>query len=170
MNEAILVLLGVMPVLVIVAGLHDLTTMKIPNWISGLLILGFFPTALLLGLPLSAVGASVGLAVAALLVGAGMFALKWLGGGDAKLLAAVTLWLGLSGVLPFLLFTAMAGGGLCLLLLLARARLQVFAVNGPVWITRLLAPKGDVPYGVAIAVGALLAYPSSPMVQAFAGG
>ena len=170
MNEAILALLGVMPVLVIVAGLHDLTTMKIPNWISGLLILGFFPTALLLGLPLSAVGASVGLAVAALLVGAGMFALKWLGGGDAKLLAAVTLWLGLSGVLPFLLFTAMAGGGLCLLLLLARARLQVYAVNGPIWITRLLAPKGDVPYGVAIAVGALLAYPSSPLVQAFAGG
>lgn len=170
MNEAILALLGVMPVLVIVAGLHDLTTMKIPNWISGLLILGFFPTALLLGLPLSAVGASVGLAVAALLVGAGMFALKWLGGGDAKLLAAVTLWLGLSGVLPFLLFTAMAGGGLCLLLLLARARLQVYAVNGPVWITRLLAPKGDVPYGVAIAMGALLAYPSSPLVQAFAGG
>lgn len=170
MNEAILALLGVMPVLVIVAGLHDLTTMKIPNWISGLLILGFFPTALLLGLPLSAVATSVGLAVAALLVGAGMFALKWLGGGDAKLLAAVTLWLGLSGVLPFLLFTAMAGGGLCLLLLLARARLQVYAVNGPVWITRLLAPKGDVPYGVAIAVGALLAYPSSPLVQAFAGG
>lgn len=170
MNEAILALLGVMPVLVIVAGLHDLTTMKIPNWISGLLILGFFPTALLLGLPLSAVGASVGLAVAALLVGAGMFALKWLGGGDAKLLAAVTLWLGLSGVLPFLLFTAMAGGGLCLLLLLARARLQVYAVNGPIWITRLLAPKGDVPYGVAIAMGALLAYPSSPLVQAFAGG
>ncbi len=170
MNEAILALLGVMPVLVIVAGLHDLTTMKIPNWISGLLILGFCPTALLLGLPLSAVGASVGLAVAALLVGAGMFALKWLGGGDAKLLAAVTLWLGLSGVLPFLLFTAMAGGGLCLLLLLARARLQVYAVNGPIWITRLLAPKGDVPYGVAIAVGALLAYPSSPLVQAFAGG
>lgn len=170
MNEAILALLGVMPVLVIVAGLHDLTTMKIPNWISGLLILGFFPTALLLGLPLSAVATSVGLAVAALLVGAGMFALKWLGGGDAKLLAAVTLWLGLSGVLPFLLFTAMAGGGLCLLLLLARARLQVYAVNGPIWITRLLAPKGDVPYGVAIAVGALLAYPSSPLVQAFAGG
>ncbi len=170
MNEAILALLGVMPVLVIVAGLHDLTTMKIPNWISGLLILGFFPTALLQGLTLSAVAVSVGLAVAALLVGAGMFALRWLGGGDAKLLAAVTLWLGLSGVLPFLLFTAMVGGGLCLLLLLARAHLQVYAVNGPVWITRLLAPKGDVPYGVAIAAGALLAYPASPLVQAFAGG
>ncbi|MFC5388025.1 prepilin peptidase [Brevundimonas bullata] len=170
MNQAILALLGVMPVLVIVAGLHDVTTMKIPNWISGLLILAFFPTALLLGLPLSVASMSVGLAVAALLIGAGMFALKWLGGGDAKLMAAVTLWLGLSGALSFLLFTAMVGGGLCLGLILARAHLQVYALNGPVWITRLLEPKGDVPYGVAIAVGALLAYPSSPLVQAFAGG
>ena len=70
MTELSLVLLSVMPVLVIIAGLHDLITMKIPNWISGLLILGFFPAALALGLPLSVVGLSVGLAVAALFAGA----------------------------------------------------------------------------------------------------
>ena len=120
MTELSFALLGLMPVLVIVAGLHDLITMKIPNWISGLLILGFFPAALAMGLPLSAVGLSVAAAVVALFIGAGMFALRWLGGGDAKLLAAVMLWLGLSGALPFLLFTAMAGGGLCLLLIRRR--------------------------------------------------
>ncbi|MBD3833844.1 prepilin peptidase [Brevundimonas sp. P7753] len=169
MTELSFALLGLMPVLVIVAGLHDLTTMKIPNWLSGLLILGFFPAALALGLPLSVVGVSVGAAVVALLIGAGMFALRWLGGGDAKLLAAVMLWLGLPGAMPFLLFTAMAGGGLCLVLILARAHLQVYAGNGPVWVSRLLEPKGDVPYGVAIAIGALLAYPASPLVRAFAG-
>ena len=41
--------LAVLPALAIVAGLKDLTSMKIPNWISGLLILGFFPAALLVG-------------------------------------------------------------------------------------------------------------------------
>lgn len=169
MTELSLVLLSVMPVLVIIAGLHDLITMKIPNWISGLLILGFFPAALALGLPLSVVGLSVGLAVAALFVGAGMFALRWLGGGDAKLMAAVMLWLGMSGALPFLLQTAMMGGGLCLVLILARVHLQVYAMNAPVWVSRLMEPKGDVPYGVAIAVGALLAYPASPLVKAFIG-
>lgn len=169
MTELSFSLLGVMPVLVIVAGLHDLTTMKIPNWISGLLILGFFPAALVLGLPLSVVGLSVGLAVAALFVGAGMFALRWLGGGDAKLLAAVMLWLGLPGALPFLLFTAMAGGGLCLALITARAHLQFYAETGPVWVGRLLEPKGDVPYGVAIAVGALMAYPAGPLMKVFIG-
>ena len=55
-------------------------------------------------------------------------------------------------------------------LMAARARLQVFAMNGPAWVTRLMQPKGDIPYGVAIAVGALLAYPSSPLVQAFIAG
>ncbi|MET4683954.1 A24 family peptidase [Brevundimonas faecalis] len=170
MTELLFVLLGVMPVLVILAGVHDLATMKIPNWISGLLVLGFFPAALAAGLPLSAVLTCVAVGVGALLGGMGMFALNWLGGGDAKLLAAVSLWLGLSGVTPFILFTAVAGGGLCLFLLSARPHLHVLAGNGPAWIARLMQPKGDVPYGVAIAVGALIAYPASPLVTAFIGG
>ena len=37
--------LGVLPILMIVAGLHDLTTMRIPNWISLALIVAFFPAA-----------------------------------------------------------------------------------------------------------------------------
>jgi prepilin peptidase CpaA len=169
MTELSLVLLGVMPVLVIIAGLHDLTTMKIPNWISGLLILGFFPAALVVGLPLPDMATALGVGFAALLVGMGMFALRWIGGGDAKLMASACLWLGWSGVAPFLLFTALAGGAFCLLLIAARAQLQVFALNAPGWVTRLMQPKGDIPYGVAIAIGALLAYPSSPLVQAFSG-
>lgn len=169
MTELSLVLLGVMPVLVIIGGLHDLTTMKIPNWISGLLILGFFPAAFATGLPLMNMAVALGVAFAALLAGMAMFSLRWIGGGDAKLMAAVGLWLGLSGIAPFLAFTALIGGGFCLMLMAARAQLQVFAVNGPRWIVRLMQPKGDIPYGVAIAVGALLAYPSSPLIRAFTG-
>lgn len=170
MTELSLILLAVFPVLAIIAAVHDLTTMKIPNWISGLLILGFFPAALALGLPLSVVGASAGVAVAALFVGAGMFALHWIGGGDAKLLAASVLWMGVSGTLPFLLYTALAGGGFCLLLLTARSHLPLFAQTGPGWVMRLMQPRGDIPYGVAIAIGALLAYPSSPLMTAFVAG
>jgi len=169
MTELSLVLLSILPVLVIVAGLHDLTTMKIPNWISGLLILGFFPAALVVGVPWTDMAIALGVGFAALLVGMAMFALRWIGGGDAKLMAAACLWLGWSGVAPFLLFTALAGGGFCLLLITARSQLQPFAANAPGWVSRLMQPKGDIPYGVAIAIGALLAYPSSPLVQAFAG-
>lgn len=163
-------LLAVLPALAVVAALHDLTTMKIPNWISGLLIVAFFPTALALGLPWTAVGVSAALAAGALIVGMGMFAANWIGGGDAKLLAAAMLWMGVSGALPFILFTALAGGGFCLLLLTARSHLPFFAQTGPGWIMRLMQPKGDIPYGVAIAIGALLAYPSSPLMTAFIAG
>lgn len=169
MNEFSLVLLGVMPVLVIIAGLHDLTTMKIPNWISGLLILAYFPTALALGLPLTEMATALGVGFAALLVGMGMFALRWVGGGDAKLMAAAALWFGLSGVAPFVLYTALIGGGFCLVLLAARARLQVLVANAPGWMARLMQPEGDIPYGVAIAMGALLAYPFSPLLKTFTG-
>lgn len=170
MHELSLILLLVLPVLTIVAALNDLTTMKIPNWISGLLILGFFPAALAMGMPLGEAGVSVVLAIAALFAGAAMFALNWIGGGDAKLIAAAMLWMGLSGALPFILYTALAGGGLCLFLMAARSHLPLLAQTGPGWMTRLMQPKGDIPYGVAIAIGALLAYPASPLMAIFTAG
>jgi prepilin peptidase CpaA len=40
------------------------------------------------------------------------------------------------------------------------------ASQGPAWVGRLLEPKGDVPYGVAIAFGALAAFPASAVCQA----
>jgi len=42
-------------------------------------------------------------------------------------------------------------------------------VTGPAWFSRLAEPGENVPYGVAIAAGALLAFPASPFMAAFAG-
>lgn len=162
-----LLFLALLPALAIVAGLKDLTSMKIPNWISGLLILGFFPTALLLDLAPMTIAIHVGVAVAALLIGMVMFALRWLGGGDVKLMASACLWLGLSGSGMFVLWTAMIGGLLCLILLFARAHLQPLAAGGPGWVVQLMEPRGDIPYGVAIAAAVLVAYPASPLMMAF---
>src|SRR5215217_3242487 len=162
-----LALLGVMPALVIVAGLRDLTTMKIPNWISGALVLGFLPAALVVGLSPLAMAIHLGGAVAALFVGAGMFALRWIGGGDAKLMAAACLWLGLEGSGVFLLMTGVVGGLFCLALMFARAHSRPFLIGAPGWVVHLMEPKGDIPYGVAIAIGALMAYPASPLMTLF---
>jgi len=82
-------------------------------------------------------------------------------------LAASMLWMGVSGGVPFVLYTALVGGGFCLLLMTARSHLPFFAQTGPGWVMRLMQPKGDIPYGVAIAIGALLAYPSSPLMTAY---
>ena len=165
-----LILLAILPALVIVAGLKDLTTMKIPNWISGLLILGFFPAALLLGLTVPEIGIHLAVAVAALLIGMGLFALNLLGGGDVKLMAAACLWLGAAGSGVFVLATAAIGGLFCLALILARTWLRPYLADGGGWLTRLMEPKGDIPYGVAIAAGVLVAWPASPLMVAFLAG
>lgn len=170
MSILTLALLGVLPALVILAGLTDLTSMKIPNWISGLLILGFFPAAIAVGLPPLTITAHVGVAILALMIGMGMFALRWLGGGDAKLMAAVCLWLGFSGSGLFVLWTGVMGGLFCLILMFARSHVAPFVADGPGWVSQLMQPKGDIPYGVAIAAGALLAFPASPLLVAFAAG
>lgn len=161
------VLLWVFPALVIVAALKDVTSFTIPNWISGVLIAAFIPTALLSGLPLAQFGLHLGVGVGFLLAGMAMFAVGWIGGGDAKLFAAAGLWLGLGGAATFLLVTALAGGVLAVLLMKMRAEWVRGAVaTGPGWVQRLLAPKGDAPYGVAIAFGALCAFPQCALFAA----
>lgn len=170
MDSLALILLGVMPALVIVAGLTDLTSMKIPNWISGSLVVAFFPAAFVAGLAPMDIAIHFGVAVVALFVGMAMFALRWLGGGDAKLIAGACLWLGLSGSGAFLLWTGVIGGLFCLVLMFARVYSRPYLAGAPGWVTHLMEPKGDIPYGVAIAAGALMAYPASPLLAAFVSG
>jgi prepilin peptidase CpaA len=170
MDTVTLLLLSLLPCLVIAAGLSDLTTMTIPNWISGVLVLSFFPAAFAVGLSPMAVALHVGIATGALLVGMGLFAMRFVGGGDAKLMAAVCLWLGLSGTGLFAVWTGLVGGIFCLVLIFARTQVRPYVAGGPGWMHNLLEPKGDIPYGVAIAIGALLAFPSSALIIRFATG
>lgn len=166
MEPLLALMLCIFPALVIAGALSDVSSMTIPNWISGALIAAFFPTAFLAGFPLGEVATHVGVGLVALVIGMVMFALRWIGGGDAKLLAAAALWLGLAGVPQFLLWTAVTGGFFALFLLQARKVGQVYVGRAPRWVGRLLEPKGDIPYGVAICAGALMAFPHSLLVSA----
>lgn len=148
--------------LVLTAALKDVTSYTIPNWISLALVAAFPLAALASGLPLTLIAQNAGIGLVALLAGMAMFALRWLGGGDAKLFAAVALWLGWPALLPFLITTALAGGGLALLLLSLRAPvIRPYVLVGPDWFTRLARPGEAAPYGVAIALGALAAFPQT---------
>ncbi len=162
-------LLTVFPALVITGGLKDITSFTIPNWISAALIGGFLLAALALGLPWQSGLTMLGIGTAALFVAMGMFAMGWIGGGDAKMFAAAALWLGWPASLTFVLVTGLAGGALAVSLLgLRSVWLRPLAVRGPDWVGRLATPGGDAPYGVAIAIGALAAFPESPLVLALA--
>jgi prepilin peptidase CpaA len=153
------IVFGLFAALVIGAAVRDLATFTIPNWISLTLALAFAPAALLAGVSLPDIGVSLAVVAGMLVLGAGMFALGWIGGGDAKLMASAALWVGLKGLAPFAIYTALAGGLLALgLVALRSAWLRPFAVAGPAWTQRLATPGESAPYGVAIAVGALAAF------------
>ena len=165
-----LLLLSILPALAIAAGLSDLTTMRIPNWLSAALVLTFFPAALAVGLPLQVVGIHVAVAFAALLAGMLLFGFRVIGGGDAKLMAATCLWLGVAGSLHFLVWTGLFGGVLSLALIVARKDIAPHFAGAPHWVETLMEPRGDIPYGVAIAAGALMAFPASGLLTAFIAG
>lgn len=164
------VLLLIFPLVVIAAALRDLTSFTIPNWMSGLLIVAFFPAALAFGVSLPQIGVHAAIGALALILGVIMFALRWIGGGDAKLFAAVGLWLGWPAAASYLAYTAMAGGALALALIGFRSMwVRGFVANGPAWVGRLATPGESVPYGVAIAVGAMAAFPASTLMRAWGG-
>ncbi len=168
-----LLVLSALPLLLILAAMKDAATMTIPNWISLCAVAAFFLVSPFFLAP-AEVGQNLLVGFGALAVGFAMFSFNWIGGGDAKLLAAGALWLGLGALPDFLLWTALAGGGVSLGLLGARhAALYVPFVaplasgHGPV--ARLLAPKGDIPYGLAICAGGLAAFPQSAIFLAVIG-
>ena len=74
-----------------------------------------------------------------------------MGGGDAKLLAAASLWFGFENLLPFLAATALAGGVLSL------AYLAFSAARVGLGQDTVIAR--NVPYGAAIAAGGLSVLP-----------
>lgn len=151
---------GLVPIafglLVVAAGVYDFIQQRIPNWIVLALTALFFALAVLHLHEVSWLG-QLGTALACLLVGMLLYALGQLGAGDAKLLAAVALWAGLSSVLPWLFLTAIAGL-LVVALLIAARRL----ISWRKWYPEGRLPKSlvagqGVPFGVAIAIGTLFA-------------
>lgn len=163
-------LLLVFPALAVVGALKDLTSYTIPNWISLALIAAFVPAALVVGAPLSQIGLCLAVGFGGLVLGMGMFAAGWIGGGDGKLFAASALWLGWPAFLPFMLYTGLAGGALTLAILTLRSGWLAPAVaGGPAWLRKLGASGGDLPYGVAIAAGALASFPQSALAHGLLG-
>lgn len=157
------------PLLLIAAAVSDLFTMTIPNWLTALLSVLFPVAALAAGVSLADAGLHLACGAGLLVVGFGMFARGWIGGGDAKLAAAVALFMGPSLLLPWVVLVSVLGGALTLALLSSRRfPLPLFCAQQP-WIARLHAPTTGVPYGIAIAAASLLLLPQSPIFLGLTG-
>jgi len=149
------------PLAMAFAASTDLLTMRISNKLVLLLVAGFFIVALSVNLPLQQFAMHVLCALLVLTVAFTFFALGWIGGGDAKLAAATTLWLGFGLALPYLVYTALLGGALTLVVLaLRRIPLTPFIARFR-WLERLHDSRQGIPYGVAMAVAGLLTYTNS---------
>lgn len=163
LNE-ILVLVA-LPVLLAAAAGWDIASFTIPNFLNLALAAAFAVFAVSAGLSFSAIGWHLLAGVIALALGFTLFALGHIGGGDAKLFAAVALWLGLKDSLPFALAASLFGGGLALgLLLLRQWPLPAFLAR-QAWILKLHDGKAGIPYGVALAAGAFLLLPSTEIFR-----
>lgn len=148
--------LALVAALLVGAGAQDLRSMQIANGFS-LAIAGLFVAWAAIGLvggqmSLEDLALSLGCGVAMFGAGAAAFALGALGGGDVKLLAAISLFAGPQRLPGFLIITAIAGG-LLGLAILAGAPIGRPAVAGAGTLRARL--RGGLPYGPAIAAGGL---------------
>jgi prepilin peptidase CpaA len=154
------------PALMAFAAASDLLTMTIPNRVSLLLIAGFFALAFITGMSWEAIGWHSLAGLSVLVVAFACFAFGWIGGGDAKVAAAAGLWFGFGYLLDYLVFAAIAGGVLTFLILAFRKwPLPPFLMSQD-WLTRLHDKNTGIPYGIALAIGALLIYPNTDWIKA----
>jgi prepilin peptidase CpaA len=168
-----------------IACLTDFRSRRIPNVLVGVgvILAIFFQTATVKGggLFISSGAGGLGLwsalvgMLAALLLLLPVYALRLLGAGDVKLMAMVGAWLGAPSIFWAMLWTALAGGVLSIVFMLATRsgsnviqNLQVMAnpllqriLGAQSWLDRgetqtaPLKPTGRMPYAFAIAAGSI---------------
>jgi prepilin peptidase CpaA len=153
------------PALMAFAAASDLLTMTISNRVSLALAAGFLVLAPLGGMGLQAMLLHLGAGAAVLAVAFACFAMGWMGGGDAKVAAAVALWFGFDHLLEFLVYASLFGGALTLLLLQFRQWPLPYPLTGQAWLLRLHDKQSGIPYGIALAIGALMVYPETEWIK-----
>ena len=153
------------PALMAFAASSDLLTMTISNRVSLILAGSFFALAIWSGMPLGQIGMHVAAGLAVLVVTFTFFARGWIGGGDAKLAAATALWLGFDQLLNYLTIASLLGGVLTLLIMRFRLMPLPAMLAEQEWAKRLHRMDAGVPYGIALAIAALVVYSDTPWMK-----
>ena len=137
-------LLAALGLLLVSAGIQDARTREIANWKNAAIAL-LAPAAWWAnGLGWSDVAIQLGVALLVFAFFAGAYALGQMGGGDVKLIGALALWLPVQPLIWMLVLMSLLGGALTLLLVAER------------WIRKRGNGALEIPYGVAIAMAALI--------------
>lgn len=155
----------VLPAILALAAGWDVASYTIPNALSLALIGAFLTFAVAAGMPTSSFGLHAGAGLLGLAAGFGLFAFGIVGGGDAKLFAATALWFGFGDMAAFALVASILGGGLTVALLLMRQLPLPQVLVRQSWLARLHDSRAGIPYGAALAAGALVVLPQTEIVR-----
>ncbi len=136
-------LLAALAIALVFAACTDMVRRKIDNWLNAAIALGAPLFWYASGLDLwPGVAAQLGVAILCFAICAGLFALRQMGGGDVKLLTALALWIEPEWFLRLVIFMAIAGG--------------VLTVVVGMWhVMRRRKDRLGIPYGVAISSAGL---------------
>ncbi|MDE2133116.1 MAG: prepilin peptidase [Alphaproteobacteria bacterium] len=166
-----LLVIVVLPLLLALAAGWDLASYTIPNRLQLALVGVFAVFVVAAGMTPAVLGGHVLAGLFGLAVGFTLFALGYIGGGDAKLFAAVALWLGFDrDLMTYTLIASLFGGALTLVLLALRRLPLPALLSGHAWLLRLHDERAGIPYGVALAAGAFFILPQTEIFRLAAAG
>jgi prepilin peptidase CpaA len=141
---ASLILLAVLGLLLVSAGIEDARKREIANWKNAAIALLAVPWWIANGLAFwPDIVIQIGIALAVFALFAAAFHFGMMGGGDVKMIGALALWFPFLPLVTMLIIMSLAGGAITVLMLIDK------------WLRRQTA-QPEVPYGIAIAIAALL--------------
>jgi prepilin peptidase CpaA len=145
MGEIAPAILLVLLVLILVsAGIEDARIREISNWKNAAIALLAVPWWFAMGLsPWPDMAIQLGIALGIFALFAAAFQFGMMGGGDVKMIAALALWFPFNQLVSLLIIMSLAGGAITLVMLIEK------------WVRRR-SEQPEVPYGIAIAIAALL--------------
>ena len=138
------ILLGLLVLILVSAGIEDARIREISNWKNAAIALLALPWWFAMGLsPWPDMAIQLGVALGVFALFAAAFHFGMMGGGDVKMIAALALWFPFDKLVTLLVIMSLAGGAITLVMLIEK------------WIRRR-SEQPEVPYGIAIAIAALL--------------
>ncbi len=145
----------------------DATTMTIPNWVSLMILLAFFAVTPFVWQGWEVFGVHLLVGCSVFLFGFAVFAFGWLGGGDAKLMAATAFWWQWTDLLQYVILTTLAGGFIAIFILSGRKFVPASVLYSD-WLHKLIKDETRMPYGLALSFGGIVTLLNSQIFEAAA--
>lgn len=154
----------VFPFCMLFAAISDTLSMTIANRVPLILSAAFLIAAPLTGMDMVTFGWHLAAGMTVLVVTFTLFAIGGMGGGDAKLLAATSLWMGMNlSLLEYLVGSAVLGGVLTMAILAFRASPFAVVAGHNMFLRNFTSEAKGVPYAIALGAGGLMAFSNSPL-------